>query len=114
MDPDVLKATLNSGSQIPGGGPFTHTAPISPTESTSLVAAFNAGFLMSAANGGYYTDGKTIVPLRDGSRLVVVFKNGSFALGAWGSDVSMTSSVVSVRQIRDLLVESGQIVSGCV
>ena len=32
MDPMLLKATLYSGSQIPGGGPFTHTAPISPTD----------------------------------------------------------------------------------
>ena len=30
MDTDLLKATLYSGSQIPGGGPFTHTAPIAP------------------------------------------------------------------------------------
>ena len=94
MDPMLLKATLYSGSQIPGGGPFTHTAPISPTDATSLVAAFNAGFLMSAANGGYYTDGKTIIPLRTGAASFVVYKNGSFALGQWGSDVSMTPSVV--------------------
>ena len=60
----LLKATLYSGSQIPGGGPYTHTAPISPTDATSLVAAFNAGFLMSDANGGYYTDDKTVIPLR--------------------------------------------------
>jgi len=110
MDPELLKATLYSGSQIPGGGPFTHTAPISPTDSTSLVAAFNAGFLMSAANGGYYTDSKTIIPLRTGAASFVVYKNGSFALGQWGSDVSMTPSVVSVRQNLDLLVDNGQIV----
>ena len=110
MDPMLLKATLYSGSQIPGGGPFTHTAPISPTDATSLVAAFNAGFLMSAANGGYYTDGKTIIPLRTGAASFVVYKNGSFALGQWGSDVSMTPSVVSVRQNLDLLVDNGQIV----
>ena len=110
MDPMLLKATLYSGSQIPGGGPFTHTAPISPTDSTSLVAAFNAGFLMSAANGGYYTDDKTIIPLRTGAASFVVYKNGSFALGQWGSDVSMTPSVVSVRQNLDLLVDNGQIV----
>jgi hypothetical protein len=58
MDTKLLKATLYSGSQIPGDGPFSRTAPISPTASTSLVAAFNAGFLMSDANGGYYTDQK--------------------------------------------------------
>ena len=31
MDTKLLKATLYSGSQIPGGGPYTHTAPIAPT-----------------------------------------------------------------------------------
>ena len=110
MDPMLLKASLYSGSQIPGGGPFTHTAPISLTDSTSLVAAFNAGFLMSAANGGYYTDSKTIIPLRTGAASFVVYKDGAFALGQWGNDVSMTSSVVSVRQNLDLLVDKGQIV----
>ncbi len=110
MDPMLLKATLYSGSQIPGGGPYTHTAPISPTDSTSLVAAFNAGFLMSDANGGYYTEDKTIIPLRTGAASFVVYKDGSSALGQWGSDVSMTPSVVSVRQNLDLLVDNGQIV----
>ncbi len=109
MDPMLLRATLYSGSQIPGGGPFTHTAPISPGDATSLVAAFNAGFLMSAANGGYYTDSKTIVPLRTGAASFVVNKDGSFGLGAWGTDVSMTPNVVSVRQNLDLLVDNGQI-----
>jgi hypothetical protein len=110
MDPMLLKATLYSGSQIPGGGPFTHTAPVSLTAATSLVAAFNAGFLMSAANGGYYTDSTTIIPLRTGAASFVVYKDGLFALGQWGSEVSMTPSVVSVRQNLDLLVDNGQIV----
>ena len=110
MDTTLLKATLYSGSQIPGGGPFTHTAPISPTASTSLVTAFNAGFLMSGANGGYYTDGKTIDQLRTGAASFVVYRNGSSTVGQWGRDVSMTSDVVSVRQNLDLLVDNGQVV----
>ena len=56
--PSSCSATLYSGSQIPGGGPYPDTAPIQPAAAKSLVAAFNAGFLMSAANGGYYTDGQ--------------------------------------------------------
>ena len=110
MDTTLLKATLYSGSQIPGGGPFTHTAPISPTASTSLVTAFNAGFLMSGANGGYYTDGKTIDQLRTGAASFVVYRNGSSTVGQWGRDMSMTSDVVSVRQNLDLLVDNGQVV----
>jgi Phosphodiester glycosidase len=110
MDTKLLKATLYSGSQIPGGGPYTHTAPISPTDATSVVAAFNAGFLMSDANGGYYTDGKTVLPLRTGAASFVVYKNGSSTLGQWGRDVTMGPDVVSVRQNLDLLVDGGQVV----
>jgi hypothetical protein len=110
MDTKLLKATLYSGSQIPGGGPYTHTAPIGPTDATSLVTSFNAGFLMSGANGGYYTDGKTIDPLRTGAASFVVYKNGSSTVGQWGRDVSMSTDVVSVRQNLDLLVDNGQVV----
>src|ERR1019366_7384881 len=84
MDTKLLKATLYSGSQIPGGGPYPNTAPIQPTAATSLVAAFNAGFLMSAANGGYYTNNKTILPLRSGAASFVVYSNGTSTVGEWG------------------------------
>ena len=68
IDTTLLKSMLYSGSQIPGGGPYSHTAPVSPSDATSLVAAFNAGFLMGDAEGGYYTDGKTIVRCARGRR----------------------------------------------
>ncbi len=110
MDTDLLKATLYSGSAIPGGGPYTHSAPISPIDATTLVAAFNAGFLMSDANGGYYTDRKTVVPLRTGAASFVVHNNGSATVGQWGRDVTMGPDVVSVRQNLDLLVDDGQVV----
>ncbi len=112
MDTKLLRATLYSGSEIPGGGPYTHTAPIQPAPAGSLVAAFNAGFLMSSADGGYYTDGKTVVPLRTGAASFVVYKNGSSTVGAWGTDVSMTPDVVSVRQNLDLLVNAAAPVTG--
>ncbi len=110
MDTTLLKATLYSGSLIPGGGPYSHTAPVSPTDATSLVAAFNAGFLMDAANGGYYTDGKTVDPLRTGAASFVIYQNGTSTVGQWGRDVSMSPDVVSVRQNLDLLVDNGQVV----
>ena len=112
MDTKLLRATLYSGSIIPGGGPFTHTAPIARSASTSLVAAFNAGFLMSGARGGYYTDGRTIIPLRTGAASFVVYTDGTVAIGAWGSQVSMTSGVASVRQNLDLVVDNGKPVPG--
>jgi hypothetical protein len=108
MDTKLLRATLYSGSLIPGGGPYPHTAPITPAAATTLVAAFNAGFLMSAADGGYYTDGRTIVPLRPGAASFVVYANGTSTVGQWGRDVAMTPAVVAVRQNLDLLVSNGQ------
>ena len=110
MDTKLLKATLYSGSQIPGGGPYSHTAPISGADSNSLVAAFNAGFLMSDANGGYYTDNRTVVALRTGAASFVVYKNGTSTVGQWGRDVTMAPDVVSVRQNLNLLVDNGQVV----
>ena len=64
MDTKLLQSDAVFRSTIPGGGPYLNTAPIELGAAKSLVAAFNAGFLMSNANGGYYTDGQVVVPLR--------------------------------------------------
>jgi hypothetical protein len=112
LDTKLLRATLYSGSIIPGGGPYSHTAPIEPSASTSLVAALNAGFLMSDSNGGYYTDGRTEAPLVNGAASFVIYKNGDSTIAQWGRDATMTPDVVSVRQNLDLLVDHGQPVPG--
>ena len=51
MDTKLLHATLYSGSSVPGGGPYTHTAPVQAGPASSLVAAFNAGFRSHPAYG---------------------------------------------------------------
>ncbi len=113
MDTSLLKAQLYSGSFIPGrGGPFTYSAPITPEHSRGLVAAFNAGFRMQDANGGYYTQGRTILPLRMGAASVVIYKNGDVNMGMWGRDFSMNNQVASVRQNLALIVDGGKPVAG--
>jgi hypothetical protein len=108
MDAGLLAARLYSGSLSPGGGPFRYTAPIQPAQAATLVAAFNGGFKMNQARGGYYTEGRVIDPLRDGAASLVVYADGSVGLGAWGSDVRMTAQVVSVRQNLLPLVAGGR------
>jgi hypothetical protein len=112
MDTKLLRATLYSGSLIPGGGPYRHTAPVGAASAGRLVAAFNAGFLMSNAQGGYYTDGKTIMPLRKGAASFVIYRNGSVNIADWGRDATMNPNVVSVRQNLALLVDHGKAVPG--
>ena len=112
MDPTLLEAQLYSGSFIPGGGPYKHSAPILPKTTGNLVAAFNAGFRMQDANGGYYTDGKTVLPLRKGGASVVIYNSGKLTVGEWGRDFKMTSDVREVRQNLDLIVDNAKPVAG--
>jgi hypothetical protein len=112
MDTKLLRATLYSGSTIPGGGPYQYSAPVSARAARTLVAAFNAGFLMDNANAGYYTDGRTIMRLRHGAASFVIYRNGTVNIAEWGRDASLTSDVVSVRQNLDLLVDHGKPVTG--
>jgi hypothetical protein len=108
MDTKLLSARLYSGSMSPGGGPYKYTAPVTRTAASSLVAAFNGGFKMADAHGGYYTEGRLIKPLVRGSASLVIYADGSITVGAWGSDVSMTPSVVAVRQNLFPLVVNGR------
>jgi hypothetical protein len=107
MDTSQLAARLYSGSLSPGGGPFKYTAPVAPSAASSLVAAFNGGFQMKDAHGGYYTEGRMIRPLVNGAASLVIYANGSVTVGAWGSDVTMTAAVVAVRQNLFPLVAGG-------
>jgi phosphodiester glycosidase len=108
MDTHLLSGLLYSGSQSPGGGSYRYTAPIEPAQATSLVAAFNGGFKMNAAGGGYFTEGRVVDPLVPGAASLVIYSDGSVTVGAWGSDVSMTPNVVAVRQNLVPLVADGR------
>jgi hypothetical protein len=112
MDTRLLRAALYSGSTIPGGGPWQQTAPISSSAATTLVAAFNAGFRMPDANGGYYTEGRSVLPLRQGAASFVIYADGTATVGIWGRDATMSADVVAVRQNLDLIVDGGQAVAG--
>jgi len=109
LDTRLLSATLYSGSYIPGGGPYRYTAPVLPLAARSLVVAFNAGFRMQDSNGGYYTQGRAIIPLRNGAASFVIYRNGTATVGAWGSGpLKMNRDVVAVRQNLRLLVDNGR------
>ncbi|MHB1468448.1 MAG: hypothetical protein ACYCX7_04745 [Solirubrobacteraceae bacterium] len=108
MDTRLLSARLYSGSESPGGGRYRYSAPIRRGSARYLVAAFNGGFIMNVAGGGYYAEGRTIDPLRAGAASLVIYANGSVDVGAWGSDVRMTPNVRSVRQNLVPLVANGR------
>jgi hypothetical protein len=108
MDTRLLAARLYSGSISPGGGPYRYTAPIQPASARHLVAAFNGGFKMKDAEGGYYTEGRLIDRLLPGAASLVIYAGGSVDIGAWERDVRMTPQVVAVRQNLVPLVAGGR------
>jgi hypothetical protein len=110
MDTGLLSARLYSGSESPGwiARGWTYTAPILPNDARRLVAAFNGGFKFPQSDGGYYSEGHLVFPMRNGAASLVIYKNGHITVGAWGNEVRMTPDVSSVRQNLNLLVEGGR------
>ena len=107
--PSSCEATLYSGSQIPGGGPYPNTAPIEPGAASQPGRGVQRRVLdVRRPTAGTTPTGRMVLPLRTGAASFVVYRNGSSTVGQWGRDVTMTPDVVSVRQNLDLLVDNGQ------
>jgi hypothetical protein len=94
------------GARLPDG------AEVPSADRVGLVAVFNGGFKTKDARGGWYADGKTLVPLVDGAASLVITRDGRTRIGAWGTDVTMTPAVVAVRQNLQLVVRGGHPVPG--
>ena len=112
MDTKLLRPVLYSGSLSPGGYGWKYTAPVQGSAAQALVAAFNGGFQFPSTDGGYFSEGKMVFPLRVGAASLVIYKNGAAKIGEWGRDARMTPNVVAVRQNLNLLVDYGQAVAG--
>ncbi|MDQ2725242.1 MAG: phosphodiester glycosidase family protein [Actinomycetota bacterium] len=97
IDPKALLLSLVPGTQEPGGT-WSEPPYLDGAAEAAAVAAFNGGFRFSDAHGGFYLDGRQAVPLRDGAASLVISANGGVSMGAWGSEVSMTSDVKAVLQ----------------
>ena len=72
-----------------------------------LLAAFNSGFKIYAYRTGWFDQGRTAEPLQPGAASLVIFKNGTATVGAWGREVTLTPAVEAVRQNLTLLVDNG-------
>lgn len=113
IDPTFVRGQLQPGTQDPGG---TWTAPssLTPDLQQTVVAAFNGGFRLNGdSHGGYYSEGRTVLPLVDNAASLVMYTNGTAAVGSWNNEVHMSSTVASVRQNLVPLVDNGQVNPTC-
>jgi hypothetical protein len=112
MDPSRLRFVLHPGTVEPGRGPWPVSSAITAAERPVLLGAFNGGFRLDAARGGFFEGGRTAGRLRTGAASLVVSTDGRASVGAWGRDVGPGPDVAAVRQNLDLLVDAGQVVPG--
>ncbi|HJP75016.1 MAG TPA: phosphodiester glycosidase family protein [Pseudonocardiaceae bacterium] len=112
MDPNLVRGQLQPGFQDPGGK-WQASDEIAPADRSSVVAVFNAGFRLNASQGGYYSEGRTVVPLQNGAASLVINKNGVADVGSWGSEVHLSPDVASVRQNLVMLVDNGKVNPSC-
>ena len=86
MDTKLLAGHPLLGQPDPRRRPVRpHRPDLRRPRPTTLVAAFNAGFLMSNANGGYYTDGRRPSSrCEPGAASFVIYKNGDVNRRACG------------------------------
>jgi hypothetical protein len=113
MDPTLVRGQLHPGFTDPGG---TWRAPTSltPASQRTVAAAFNGGFrLNGASHGGYYSEGRTAVPLVNGAASLVIRTDGTATVGTWNREVRMSPQVAGVRQNLIPLVDNGQVNPTC-
>jgi hypothetical protein len=112
VDSRRVRLHLTGGTADPGGdrgvkGP----GAVAPQDLSTLLAAWTGGFKGPHGNYGMYADGKEYRPLRTGLASIVAYKDGSFAVGQWGRDLSWSDQVEAVRQNAVLLVDDGAVSS---
>jgi hypothetical protein len=112
LDRRALRAVIYNGNDQPGGSGWSHGDHVQPSEAPSLVAAFNGGFRLDMAQGGYQSEGRVIRPFATGRATFGVRADGTVDLGVWGRDVLPTTPYASAFQCLDLIVDGGNDVPG--
>jgi hypothetical protein len=114
IDQRLVRFSLRPGTEDPGsapgnGGNWGVSDYIPPGQRTGVLATFNGGFKLDAAQGGFYLNGMYHGSLVNGAASIVYYKNGTVKIGEWGRDFTMNSRIEGVRQNLKLLVDHGKV-----
>jgi hypothetical protein len=114
LDPTFVRGQLRPGTTDPGGS-WQAADSLAASEYPTIAAAFNAGFRLTkgASHGGYYSEGRTVLPLVANAASLVLHTNGTATVGSWNSEVRMGPDVASVRQNLVMLVDGGKVNPAC-
>jgi hypothetical protein len=109
MDQSLVHLALHAGSLDPGGTGWRYGDVVAGREIHHLVLGFNGGFKFNVGAGGFFSFGRTAVPLAEGLGSIVTYRDGRTDIGAWHAGVPTPGrAVASVRQNLHLLIDHGQ------
>ena len=108
MNQQLVRMALHPGYRVPGDSGSSEPSQVPPSQRDALLATFNSGFTMADANGGYWQDGKTVVPLRSDAASMVLYKDGHVDVARW-TGATPGPDVAAVRQNLGMLVDHGTI-----
>ena len=112
FDTKLLRTVLVPGLQQPPGAPNTWNGQVPVAQRATLVGAFNSGFRVQDAQGGYYANGRQYQPLLSGRAAAVINSRGVMRIGEWGRDFTTMTGLASVRENLWLIVDHGSVVPG--
>jgi hypothetical protein len=108
MNQKLVRMALHPGYRVPGDSGSSEPSQVPPSQRDALLATFNSGFTMADANGGYWQDGKTVVPLSSDAASMVLYKDGHVDVVRW-TGATPGPDVAAVRQNLGMLVDHGTI-----
>ncbi len=73
-----------------------------------LLATFNAGFLTRDSGGGFFLNGDSVTPLRQGQGTVVAYASGKVDVISWAGGRTPPRNVVLAQQNLPLIVAHGR------
>ena len=112
MNQALTSTHLFAGTAEPVPGTTPAAAQVPHDLRSRLVAVFNSGWKMADSRGGFYTGGKSLVPLQDGAASLVIDTSGRVTVGQWGRDSRLGPDVAAVRQNLQLIVDGARPVDG--
>jgi len=108
LNQKLVTMVLHPGYKVPGDSGLSQPSQVPPSQRDGLLATFNSGFTINDANGGYWQDGKSVVPLRPDAASMVLYKNGYMDVVKWNA-AAPGPGVAAVRQNLALLIDNGTI-----
>ena len=113
IDAQMVRSRMYNGTEVPGGRDWVFGNRVADADQPSLVAAINGGFRLSHRAGGYYAEGKMVMPMVSEKGTIGIDHFGNFSMGIWGKtpmfDDQSVSNWAALRQNLFPILIDGQL-----